>query len=249
MSRQRVGRLLKGEARHRADGGVISKAPGKLMRQATKPALIEGEGAVPKLRADRAPRRAFGGSVLRRAEGGPVGLSSLPEDPFERAALRTRESVQPEMGRQEGAATQAPEALVTSLATLPKRAFEESDRMSKGLDYDIAPVAGAAMSMVGMPGGRGGLGSGMRTPRMDYRELEQLLRAERVKPAYRAGGLDLAAVKDGRDIVAPATRVIKEKDGYYVVYPKGWADVGWEKGMRAGPYKNQKAVFHKIFED
>ena len=66
------------------------------------------------------------------------------DDPFTRAALRTRQAVQPQGGRREGAATRVLENCVPhvlgGVATLPQRAFDASEQLHQTGEYDPAPA-------------------------------------------------------------------------------------------------------------
>lgn len=71
--------------------------------------------------------------------------------PFERAAERTRSSVLG--GRSEGAATKViteyPAHAIESMATLPKRAFEASEKLATTGEYDPGPALETAFKMAG----------------------------------------------------------------------------------------------------
>lgn len=80
----------------------------------------------------------------------------ISDDPFERAAFRTRQSVQPDGGRLEGAATTVLENYLphaaNQLQTLPQRAFEASERHRLTGQYDPGPAVETALMMLGLRG-------------------------------------------------------------------------------------------------
>jgi hypothetical protein len=82
------------------------------------------------------------------------------DDPFARAAARTRQSVQPEGGRLEGPATFVLENylphVANQLLTLPQRALEASERLRLTGEYDPGPAVETALMMAGMRGMRAG---------------------------------------------------------------------------------------------
>jgi hypothetical protein len=98
--------------------------------------------------------------------GGPASpMSQADHDPFERAADRTKRSVRPEDGRQEGAATHLLESYLphaaNNLATLPQRALAAADHFHRTGEYNPGPVLETALMMVGTPATpKGALGSG-----------------------------------------------------------------------------------------
>jgi hypothetical protein len=96
-------------------------------------------------------------------EPSPSAVSSAPpieDDPFTRAAIRTRQSVRPEGGRLEGPATFLLENYLphaaNQLRTLPERAFAASERLRLGGDYDPAPAVETALWTTPLRGIRGG---------------------------------------------------------------------------------------------
>jgi hypothetical protein len=106
------------------------------------------------------------------------------DDPFARAAARTRQSVRPEGGRLEGPATFVLEHYLPHVAdqvlTLPQRAFEASERLRLTGEYDPGPAVETALMMVGSPlTPRGALGSGARRPqRLPMDEASRMSRAD-----------------------------------------------------------------------
>ncbi len=101
------------------------------------------------------------------ADGGEVS-----EDPFERAAMRLRQSVRPEEGRREGLATQVPVRIgedigraAQRLSSLPQRAMTSAANYERTGEYDPAPIVEAAGMVVGSPlTPRGALGSSAKLP-------------------------------------------------------------------------------------
>jgi hypothetical protein len=111
-------------------------------------------------------------------------LAPIDDDPFARAAHRTRQSVRPTYGRPPGAATAILQnllpATVQSLATLPQRATEAAGNLQRTGEYDPGPGLEAAMLMVGSPSTPvGALGSAARRPpRLPMDEASRMARAE-----------------------------------------------------------------------
>ena len=100
------------------------------------------------------------GGIVRRDDGGEVGL-----DPFEAAALRTRQSVRPAGGRDEGVATRVMEELggiPMQMAGNVKNLMDAAYTHEMGSSVRDNPqyaglVADTAMNMVGMPALTGGV--------------------------------------------------------------------------------------------
>jgi hypothetical protein len=109
--------------------------------------------------------------------------AATDDDPFTRAARRTRQSVQPEGGRQPGFATALAQNLLPAtaqaMATLPQRALTAAGDLQRNGDrYDPGPVLDTAMLMVGSPlTPRGALGSSARRLPMDAASREARARA------------------------------------------------------------------------
>jgi hypothetical protein len=105
------------------------------------------------------------------------------DDPFTRAALRTRQSVRPNGGRTEGPATYvldnyAPHVL-EGLATLPQRAFDAADRYTTTGELDPGPGIEVATLMFGAPKPKNALGAtGARPPRLP---MDRASRMERMR--------------------------------------------------------------------
>jgi hypothetical protein len=111
--------------------------------------------------------------------------AATDDDPFTRAARRTRQSVQLQGGRQPGFTTAILQnllpATVQGMATLPQRALTAAgDLQRTGDQYDPGPVLDTAMLMVGSPlTPRGALGSGARRPpRLPMDEASRMARAD-----------------------------------------------------------------------
>jgi hypothetical protein len=106
------------------------------------------------------------------------------EDPFMRAAHRTRQSVQPPFGRQPGFTTALLQNLVPAavqgMATLPPRAIEAAGNLQRTGEYDPGPAFETAMLMVGTPlTPAGALGSSARRPpRLPMDEASRMARAD-----------------------------------------------------------------------
>ncbi len=162
--------------------------------------------------------------------GGILGSlpRSIPDDPFARAALRTRESVRPSTGRKGG--TMLPflayylSEHAKQLATLPQRAINASNQFLLTGEYDPGPALEAALLTVGTPlTPRGALGSSARrpSPRLPMDEASRMKRADdmgfrRDMPIeYGAGPADekLAAAAlnvNGRIFTGPTHSVAME---------------------------------------
>ena len=128
---------------------------------------------------------------------------SIDDDPFTRAAARTRQSVQPPFGRQPGIATlllqnlvpaavQGVPAAVQAIATLPQRAMKAAGDLHKTGEYDPGPAVETAMLMVGSPlTPAGALGSAARRPppRLPMDRASRMQRARELgyadEPFYR----------------------------------------------------------------
>jgi hypothetical protein len=89
----------------------------------------------------------------------PFGANAaqpISDDPFARAAFRTRQSVQPDGGCLEGATTSVLENylphVANQLQTLPQRAFEASERSRLTGEYDPGPAVETALMMLGLRG-------------------------------------------------------------------------------------------------
>jgi hypothetical protein len=93
--------------------------------------------------------------VVASFEFPATSAPTIDDDPFARAALRTRQSVQPQGGRSEGAATRVLENylphVLGGLATLPQRALDASEELRLTGEYEPAPAVEIASMMVGSP--------------------------------------------------------------------------------------------------
>lgn len=80
-------------------------------------------------------------------------LIPVDHDPFAAAAQRTRQSVKPEGGRQEGPATYVLENylphVTKGLTSLPGRFLEEAGSLQRGGSYDAGPALETSMLMAG----------------------------------------------------------------------------------------------------
>ena len=118
-------------------------------------------------------------------------LSQTDYDPFERAADRTKRSVQPEDGRQEGVTTYLLERYLphaaSHLATLPQRALAAADLFHRTGEYNPGPVLETALMMVGMPatpagalGSSMGRGKGAKGPLLPMDEASRMSRSRQM---------------------------------------------------------------------
>jgi hypothetical protein len=113
------------------------------------------------------------GPVLRytplAASTGFPTSAGTDDDPFTRAARRTRESVKPPGGRQEGLVMwllqNYPPHVAEQLLSLPQRALEAAVRFQQTGELDPGPAIETALLTVGLPlTPKGALGSGARRP-------------------------------------------------------------------------------------
>lgn len=115
----------------------------------------------------------------------------IDDDPFARAALRTRQSVQPPFGRQPGITTALLPAAVEGIATLAQRAMKAAGDLHRTGEYDPAPGVETAMLMAGSPlTPAGALGSAARRPpRLPMDRSSRMQRARELgyadEPFYR----------------------------------------------------------------
>jgi hypothetical protein len=126
----------------------------------------------------------------------------IDDDPFTRAALRTRQSVRPPFGRQPGstgallqnllpAAVQGMATAAQGVVTLPQRAMKAAGDLHKTGEYDPGPAVETAMLMVGSPlTPAGALGSAARRPpRLPMDRASRMQRARELgysdEPFYR----------------------------------------------------------------
>jgi hypothetical protein len=143
----------------------------------------------------------------------PFADSSSAGDGATAAAARTRQSVRPEGGRQEGGLTRLADRLLPAvgygLATLPQRVGEASENRRLGGTYDAGPATEAALLTMGASAPfaeRGAIGAGQVPPsalRMD--------RASRYERADQLGfrrdmPLDMATVPADERIAAAAVK-------------------------------------------
>jgi hypothetical protein len=92
----------------------------------------------------------------------PMEMLYTTQDAAEAAARRQRNAVIPHYGRQEGAATAAPENALKQLLTLPARAGQAAVQYGETGEYDAAPIMESALTAMtgGMPFAQAGaLGS------------------------------------------------------------------------------------------
>jgi hypothetical protein len=136
----------------------------------------------------------------------------IDDDPFTRAALRTRQSVQPQGGRREGPTTHVlknylPHVL-GGLATLPQRALDASEELRLTGEYDPAPAMEIASMMVGSPFTPiGALGSSVRRPpRLPMDEGSRMARADGMG-FKRNMPVEYATAPAGEKLATPAIDV------------------------------------------
>jgi hypothetical protein len=147
---------------------------------------------------------------------GPAS-TPLDDDPFTRAARRTRQSVQREGGRIEGPATRVLENYVPhvihELVTLPQRALTSAGEFYRTGEYNPGPVLETAGPMVGSPlTPKGALGSSARRLPMD--------RASRMERARQQGYADEPFYRGERSGALPD----EYPTGAYFSRDKGYAD-------------------------
>lgn len=131
--------------------------------------------------------------------------SILSLDPFEAAAARQREAVQPTFGRQQGLASNIVPGMMHGLMTLPEQAMHAAGDLQRTGDvYDPAPGLQTAMMMVGTPGVPAGalgssIGRGRDATLKGIRAAEELRRKLGVTartPGGRATDDALNAIND-----------------------------------------------------
>jgi hypothetical protein len=171
---------------------------------------------IPPVRAPAFPPSPLNGSPYQEV---PYWLqtalpvpSAVDDDPFARAARRTRQSVQPPFGRRPGVTTALLQnvlpATAEGMATLPQRAIEAAGNLQRTGEYDAGPGFQAAMLTVGLPTTpAGALGAAARRPsRLPMDEASRMARADSM--GFRRNmPLEYGSAPAGEKIAAAAFNV------------------------------------------
>lgn len=141
------------------------------------------------------------------------------DDPFERAAMRTRQALRPEGGRKQGiasmVASEYPAHVLGGLASLPQRAFESAGSLQRGGSYDPGPILEAATLTMGatpFSAPRGALGVGPKGYESYTPDIDKFLKAIKGKDWVTANQEMDAALASGSHAVAKQMKQIVDHE-------------------------------------
>jgi hypothetical protein len=160
----------------------------------------------------------------------PADWPIMDRDPFEAAALRTRQSVRPEGGRTEapgqilgpvvhalGEPIRKGQGLLQTMRDYSANEFPATmGSIAQTTDYDprreaAGYAAGTALNLIGTPGGTGGLGAGVRLPQRVERMSD--LAAGSGASAIKNAPIDFSTVTAGAELTKKQIKGMRDQLG------------------------------------